>query len=122
MRPTADCQKNTLKTKGFFHYAHCGLGFTIRPRPDDFYEPPRADPHAWWCGEGRLKAVPYPIGQSFLLLAGVTDSFLVFERYHLPSIRMFCGCMGGGGGLKRLGFSFRGCRPSSLATFASMAS
>jgi hypothetical protein len=25
-------------------------------------EPPGADPHARWCGEGRLKAGPYPIG------------------------------------------------------------
>ncbi len=24
-------------------------------------EPPGADPHAGWCGEGRLKAGPYPI-------------------------------------------------------------
>ena len=44
-----------------------GLGFTIRLRPDDFYEPPRADPHAWWCGEGRLEAVPYPIRGLFYM-------------------------------------------------------
>jgi hypothetical protein len=25
-------------------------------------EPPGADPHAGWCGEGRLEAGPYPIG------------------------------------------------------------
>ncbi len=24
-------------------------------------EPPGADPHAWWCGKGRLEAGPYPI-------------------------------------------------------------
>ena len=30
-------------------------------RPVD--EPPGADPHAGWCGEGRLEAGPYPIGQ-----------------------------------------------------------
>src|SRR3972149_3899154 len=42
-------------------YGHCGSGFTIRLRPDDFCEPPRADPHAGWCGEGRLITVPYPI-------------------------------------------------------------
>ncbi len=29
--------------------------------PDDFFEPPRADPHAWWCGEGRLITALYPI-------------------------------------------------------------
>jgi hypothetical protein len=28
-------------------------------RPVD--EPPGADPHAGWCGEGRLEAGPYPI-------------------------------------------------------------
>ena len=50
-----------------FSYAHCGSGFTIRLRPDDFYEPPRADPHAWWCGEGRLNTVPYPIGRCFFI-------------------------------------------------------
>jgi len=33
----------------------------IRLRPDDFHEPPGADPQAGWCGEGRLNAVPYPI-------------------------------------------------------------
>ena len=26
-----------------------------------FPEPPGADPHAGWCGEGRLDAGPYPI-------------------------------------------------------------
>jgi len=25
------------------------------------HEPPSADPHAGWCGEGRLEAGPYPI-------------------------------------------------------------
>ena len=24
-------------------------------------EPPRADPHAGWCGEGELNTPPYPI-------------------------------------------------------------
>ena len=33
-------------------------------RPVD--EPPGADPHAGWCGEGGLKARPYPIGLSVL--------------------------------------------------------
>jgi len=42
-------------------YGHCGSGFTIRSRPDDFCEPPIADPHDGWCGEGRLNTVPYPI-------------------------------------------------------------
>jgi hypothetical protein len=53
--------KEYLQDQGLVLYAHCGSGFTIRLSPDDFYEPPRADPHAWWCGEGRLKTVPYPI-------------------------------------------------------------
>ena len=35
----------------------------IRLRPDDFHEPPTADPHDEWGGEGRLNAVPYPIRQ-----------------------------------------------------------
>ncbi len=34
---------------------------SIRLRPDNFREPPGADPHAGWCGEGRFNAVPYPI-------------------------------------------------------------
>ncbi|TAL63079.1 MAG: hypothetical protein EPN88_12710 [Bacteroidetes bacterium] len=38
----------------------CGLDL-IWLRPDDFREPPIADPHDGWCGEGRLNAVPYPI-------------------------------------------------------------
>ena len=42
------------------------LQVNFRLGPDDFSERPRADLHAWWCGEGRLKAVPYPIGQSVL--------------------------------------------------------
>jgi hypothetical protein len=45
----------------------CGVlrrsGGMIRVRPDD--EPPGADPHAGWCGEGRLEAGPYPIGRHF---------------------------------------------------------
>jgi len=27
----------------------------IRLRPDNLREPPRADPHAGWCGEGEKK-------------------------------------------------------------------
>jgi hypothetical protein len=34
-------------------------------RPVD--EPPGADPHAGWCGEGRLEAGPYPIGRRKLV-------------------------------------------------------
>jgi hypothetical protein len=33
----------------------------LDPTKDDFCEPPIADPHDGWCGEGRLNAVPYPI-------------------------------------------------------------
>ena len=47
---------------------NCGSGFTIRLRPDNFREPPRADPYAGWCGEGRLNTVPYPIRLSYLLV------------------------------------------------------
>ena len=38
----------------------------IRLRPDDFHEPPSADSHGGWCGEGRLNAVPYPIMAAFV--------------------------------------------------------
>ena len=34
-----------------------------RRRVSRVHEPPGADPHAGWCGEGGLKARPYPIGQ-----------------------------------------------------------
>jgi hypothetical protein len=34
----------------------------IRLRPDSLREPPLADPHEGWCGEGELEAPPYPIG------------------------------------------------------------
>ena len=38
------------KRRGSFPYAHCGFRFTIRPRPDDFCEPPITDPYdGWWC-------------------------------------------------------------------------
>ncbi|MEW6602057.1 MAG: hypothetical protein AB1499_13880, partial [Nitrospirota bacterium] len=40
----------------------------IRLRPDDFHEPPTADPHGGWCGEGRLNAVPYPIELLYFIL------------------------------------------------------
>ncbi|MBU3947009.1 MAG: hypothetical protein KJ826_02145, partial [Proteobacteria bacterium] len=33
----------------------------IRLRPDYLREPPGADPHAGWCGEGERKTPPYPI-------------------------------------------------------------
>ena len=37
-------------------------GVTItRPWPGNFSEPPGADPHAGWCGEGERKTPPYPI-------------------------------------------------------------
>ena len=29
--------------------------------PGQFREPPGADPHARWCGEGELETPPYPI-------------------------------------------------------------
>ncbi len=29
--------------------------------PSQFCEPPGADPHARWCGEGELETPPYPI-------------------------------------------------------------
>ena len=32
-------------------------------RARQFVEPPTADPHGGWCGEGRLEAGPYPIGR-----------------------------------------------------------
>jgi hypothetical protein len=35
-------------------------------------EPPGADPHARWCGEGRLDAGPYPIRHSCNWLADDT--------------------------------------------------
>jgi len=47
--------------RGLSPFAHCGFRFTIRLRPDDFCEPPIADPHDGWCGEGRLNTAPYPI-------------------------------------------------------------
>ena len=44
----------------------CGCGFNVRLRPDDFREPPIADPHDGWCGEGRLITVPYPISRPLI--------------------------------------------------------
>jgi hypothetical protein len=41
-----------------------GQGVLSLPK-DDFREPPGADPHAGWCGEGRLITVPYPIMSCF---------------------------------------------------------
>jgi hypothetical protein len=43
-----------------------GYGVLSLPK-DDFREPPIADPHDGWCGEGRLNAVPYPIRRALLL-------------------------------------------------------
>ena len=34
----------------------------IRLRPDDFHEPPTADPHGGWCGGWGLTTPGYPIG------------------------------------------------------------
>jgi hypothetical protein len=42
-----------FKSRGLLPYVHCGLGFTIRLRPDNFCEPPIADPHdvaVWGLG------------------------------------------------------------------------
>ena len=47
----ASCRTSIFKGRGFCHYEHCGFGFTIRLRPDNFHEPPGADPHAGvWGG------------------------------------------------------------------------
>jgi hypothetical protein len=41
----------------------------IRSRLDSLREPPLADPHEGWCGEGELKSPPYPIRQfSYIVL------------------------------------------------------
>jgi hypothetical protein len=40
-----------------------GFGSAIRLRPDNFREPPIADPHDGLCGEGWLNTVPYPNGR-----------------------------------------------------------
>jgi len=39
----------------------------IRLRPDYLREPPSADPHARWCGEGELKSPTYPIRHILML-------------------------------------------------------
>jgi hypothetical protein len=71
------------RSKGLRRPENCGSRFTIRPRPDDFREPPGADPHARWCGEGRLKTVPYPIMpwflySSFLWRSGIPRPLHIF--------------------------------------------
>jgi len=38
----------------------------IRLRPDDFHEPPTADPHGGWCGGWGLTTPGYPIGACIL--------------------------------------------------------
>jgi hypothetical protein len=41
----------------------CGLTSITRLRLGSFWEPPSADPHARWCGEGERKTPPYPFGR-----------------------------------------------------------
>ncbi len=45
----------------------CGLDL-IRLRPDDFREPPIADPHDGWCGGWGLTTPGYPISLVLIIL------------------------------------------------------
>jgi len=69
--PISMCQLYALKNVIYF-----------RLRPDDFHEPPTADPHGGWCGEGRLNAVPYPIG---FFLSAFFGRLQVFFRRRFSS-------------------------------------
>jgi hypothetical protein len=63
----SDDSRRVMEERPFDPVKNCGSGFTIRLRLDNFREPPRADPHAGWCGEERLITVPYPIMGSLCL-------------------------------------------------------
>jgi hypothetical protein len=61
-----------------FFLKSCKLCF-IQLRLDVLWEPPGADPHAGWCGEGERKTPPYPIRQLFAKYF----SFLIFAFLEL---------------------------------------
>ena len=61
LRPTAGYQRSTYRIRGLFLFAHCGLQFTIRLRPDDFSEPPRpaqAGCVVVWGGAANYRPLP----------------------------------------------------------------
>ena len=78
----ASCQNvrdNILKTRGLFHYAHCGLRFIIRLRPDDFFEPPR--PAQAGCVVVWGGAVSHrPLPDSTLFYGKISHSKLKYRR------------------------------------------
>lgn len=43
-------------------------------------EPPTADPHGGWCGEGQLEAGPYPIGRLLRISQGGSATWLSGEK------------------------------------------
>ena len=47
----------------------------IRLRPDSLHEPPRADPHAGWCGGWGLKSPGYPIMRFHALISVIFQPF-----------------------------------------------
>lgn len=47
-------------------------------------EPPSADPHARWCGEGGLETRPYPIRDMLVLLFSQCEKYLEINIYSQP--------------------------------------
>ena len=59
-----------------------GSRLRLRTRVRSVHEPPGADPHAGWCGEGRLDAGPYPIGRRVTFANGICACFHCGEQHH----------------------------------------
>ncbi len=70
------CPTHISQSRGLLQSEHCGSRFTIRLRPDDFREPPGADPHARWCGGWGRKSPGYPINRAYCFFFRREKSFL----------------------------------------------
>jgi hypothetical protein len=49
------------------------------------HEPPGADPHAGWCGEGGLKARPYPIRSHVASICACVLRYCALDLGHTES-------------------------------------
>jgi len=72
-------------------------GYLSRLRSACLWEPPGADPHAGWCGEGERKTPPYPINYYFHFLKYYAPLALLFVCYfqwylwgYLLILLLFC--------------------------------
>jgi len=64
-QPMAQGTGSSICQRAVGEYLSASGGSITELRFGTLCEPPRADPHAGWCGEGEFKAPLYPIGSFY---------------------------------------------------------